>query len=93
MDKMEELKSKITTLIEGTQDTKLIESLASVNETIKGLEDEHKSLMDKNVELAKSYKNAILHGGFTDKPVEDATGTKVVDFDTMLKEFISKENK
>lgn len=94
MAKLEDLKKQVATLIEGTQDTKLIESLASINESIKGVEEEQTALYKKNEELAKSYKNAILHGGYTDKPIEDTTGTKVVDFDTMLKEFInSKENK
>lgn len=93
MDKLEELKKQVATLIEGTQDTDLIKSLASINDSIKGVEEEHKTLLNKNVELATSYKNAILHGGFNDKPLEDTTGTKVVDFETMLNEFIKKENK
>ncbi len=90
MDRLNELKEQIKVLLEGTQDTELIKSLASINDTIQGVEEEHTQLMNKNVELAKSYKDAILHGGFDNKQTEDATGTKVVDFDQMLKEFINK---
>lgn len=94
MDKLNELKEQLKVLIDNTQDTELIKSIASINDTVKGIEDEQNQLLNKNMELAKSYKDAILHGGFTNKPVEDATGTKVVDFDTMLNEFLNKkENK
>lgn len=93
MDKLTELKEQVKVLLEGTQDTDLIKSLASINDTIQGVEEEQSKLMDKNVELASKYKEAILHGGFTDKPVEDTTGTKVVDFDTMLKDYIKEIHK
>lgn len=93
MDKLSELKEQIKVLLEGTQDTELIKSLASINDTIHGVEEEQTQLMNKNTELAKSYKEAILHGGYTDKPVEDATGTKVVDFDNMLSDFIKGDIK
>lgn len=93
MDKLNELKEQLKVLIDNTEDTELIKSIASINDTVKGIEDEQNQLLNKNMELAKSYKEAILHGGFTSKPVEDATGTKVVDFDTMLNDFLKKENK
>lgn len=90
MDKLTELKEQIKVLLEGTQDTELIKSLASINNTIEGVEQEQSALFKKNEELAKSYKDAILHGGFDNKQTEDATGTKVVDFDQMLNDFINK---
>lgn len=95
MDKLEELKSQLKSLLDETQDTELIKKYSSMNDTITSVESEQKALADKNVELAKAYKDAILHGGFNSKPVEDVGGTKPLDFDTMLKEFISnsKENK
>lgn len=94
MDKLSELKEQLKVLIDNTQDTELIKSIASINDTVKGIEDEQNQLLNKNMELAQSYKDAILHGGFTTKPVEDTIGTKVVDFDTMLNEFLNKkENK
>ncbi len=91
MDKLGTLKEQIKVLLEGTQDTELIKSLASINDTIQGVEEEQTQLMNKNSELAKSYKEAIIHGGYTDKPVEDAIGTKVVDFDTMLEDYLNKK--
>lgn len=91
MDKLTELKEQVKVLLEGTQDTELIKSLASINNTIEGVEQEQSALFKKNEELAKSYKDAILHGGFDNKQTEDATGTKVVDFDQMLNDFISKK--
>lgn len=90
MDKLTELKEQVKVLLEGTQDTELIKSLASINNTIEGVEQEQSALFKKNEELAKSYKDAILHGGFDNKQTEDATGTKVVDFDQMLNDFINK---
>lgn len=93
MDKLTELKEQLKVLLDNTQEPELIKSIASITDTVKGIEDEQTQLLNKNVELAKSYKEAILHGGFTDKPVEDTTGTKVVDFDSMLNDFINKENK
>lgn len=93
MDKLSELKEQIKVLLEGTQDVDLIKSISSISDTIQGVEDEQKAILDKNVELSKAYKEAILHGGFNNKPIEDTTGTKVVDFDTMLNDFINKENK
>lgn len=91
MDKLTELKEQVKVLLEGTQDTELIKSLASINNTIEGVEQEQSALFKKNEELAKSYKDAILHGGFDNKQTEDATGTKVVDFDQMLNDFINKK--
>lgn len=93
MDKLSELKEQVKVLLEGTQDTDLIQSLASINDTIQGVEKEQSQLMDKNVELAEKYKEAILHGGFNKEPIEDTTGTKVVDFDNMLKDYIKEINK
>lgn len=91
MDKLNELKEQIKVLLEGTQDTELIKSLASISNTIEGVEKEQNDIVNKNVELAKSYKDAILHGGFDNKQTEDATGTKVVDFDQMLNDFINRK--
>lgn len=91
MDKLTELKEQIKVLLEGTQDTELIKSLASINDTIQGVEQEQSDMLNKNVELSKAYKEAILHGGYTSKPIEDTTGTKVVDFDQMLEEFINNK--
>lgn len=90
MDKLNELKEQFKVLIEGTEDTELIKSLASIQDTINGVEEEQNTLLNKHAELSKAYKEAILHGGYTNKPVEDATGTKVVDFDTMLNDFIKE---
>ncbi len=90
MDKLGELKEQLKSLLDETQDTELIKKYSSMNDTLAGVESEQKALADKNVELAKAYKEAILHGGFNTKPVEDITGTKVVDFDTMLNDFIEK---
>lgn len=91
MDKLTELKEQIKVLLEGTQDTELIKSLASINDTIQGVEQEQSDMLNKNVELSKAYKEAILHGGYTNKPIEDTTGTKVVDFDQMLEDFINNK--
>lgn len=91
MNNLEELKEQIKVLLEASEDTQLIKSLATIQNTIQGVEEEHNQLMNKNQELAKSYKDAILHGGFTNKPIEDTTGTKVVDFDTMLNDFINNK--
>lgn len=88
MDKLNELKEQFKVLIEGTEDTELIKQYASIQDTINGVDEEQNTLLNKYADLSKAYKEAILHGGYTDKPVEDATGTKVVDFDTMLNDYI-----
>lgn len=91
MNNLEELKEQLKVLLEASEDTELIKSLAAIQNTVQGVEEEQNQLMNKNQELAKSYKDAILHGGFTNKPIEDITGTKVVDFDTMLNEFLNNK--
>lgn len=90
MDKLNELKEQFKVLIEGTEDTELIKTYASIQDTINGVDEEQNTLLNKYADLSKAYKEAILHGGYTNKPVEDATGTKVVDFDTMLNDFIKE---
>lgn len=90
MDKLNELKEQLKVLIEGTEDTELIKTYASIQDTINGVDEEQNTLLNKYADLSKAYKEAILHGGYTNKPVEDATGTKVVDFDTMLNDFIKE---
>lgn len=88
MDNLTTLKDQIKVLLEATEDTELIKSLASIQNTVSSVEEDQAQLMNKNQELAKSYKDAIIHGGYTTKPAEDTTGTKVVDFDNMLEEFL-----
>ena len=91
MDKLNELKEQIKVLLEGTEDTELIKSIASINDKLQEVEDEQNTLMEKNTKLAKAYKDSIMYGGFNSKPVEDTTGTKVVDFVTMLNEFLKEK--
>lgn len=94
MGKLEELKNLVAGMFENATDKSSIENLAKLNNTISEVEAEQASLVDKNAELIKSYKDLVKHTSFNDaKTIEQAKTqvSKPVSFEDALRNFIANK--
>ena len=64
MKSVDELKTKITELLDKTQDKEMIAALTSVGETIKTIEADTTALEKDNRELLDDYKEMLKHTSF-----------------------------
>lgn len=94
------IETLLNTLINGTEDKTTLETLGSLKSEIQALDKEQEtvrhqlSLLEEDNKFYKeAYRESIKFGGFktesTPKP-ETPEMPKSVDFDSMLKDFISK---
>lgn len=106
MSKLEELKQMISGLFEAATDKSTIDKVAAINNKLGDLEQEHKSLEDRDAEILKSYKDLIQHtavGGNQDVSKsstveEDISGNESLDLDAMfstssIQKFLAESRK
>lgn len=95
------IETLLNTLINNTEDKNTLETLGSLKSEIQALDKEQEtvrhqiSLLEEDNKFYKdAYRESIKFGGFktehTAKP-EEPEIIKTVDFDSMLKDFMSKE--
>jgi len=95
MSKLEELRSLVSEMFKAAEEKQQIEQLSVINNTIAEVEKEQQSLMDKNTELIKSYKDLVQHTSFNDaskRPVDQISPTPV-SFESALNDFMAKSQK
>lgn len=94
MSKLEQLKQQVAEMFEGTEDKATIEKLAAINNSIAEVTAEQQSLVDKNAELIKSYKDLVKHTSFKDAskaPGDTVTGAPTFTFEEALANFMSNK--
>lgn len=67
MSKLTELKQMVAELFQAATDKTIIEKSALVSNKLEEVAQENQELVDKQAELLKDYKEAILHTSFTKK--------------------------
>ena len=88
---LEELKNAVASAFEGSDTKESVDALVNINAAIKGLEDERKTLMDKQRELISAYKDAVMNPGISAKADPEPTQLekKVETLD--LADFVQKQ--
>lgn len=92
MSRLEELRQQVAEMFKDATDKVQIEQLAAINNSIDEVNREQQSLMDKNAELIKSYKDLVQHTSFKDHIANDSVpGTHEVSFEEALDNFLAKK--
>lgn len=90
---LEKLRSLVNESFKEESTPEKIKEMARYEEAIKEAEAEEKALIDSQAELVKDYKELVMAQGNSKPPVDDgAPSGKAPSFDSMLKEFETKEN-
>lgn len=93
MGKLDELRQLVAESFKAATEQQDIERLAKINNAIEDVSKEQESLVAKNAELIKSYKDLISHTSFqvdSGKVTDDVAPTPV-SFEDALKSFMSKK--
>lgn len=95
MSRLEELRQLVADMFEGATEKEQIEKFATLNNAIDGVSKEQDSLVAKNADLIKSYKELVKHTSFStgDKPVDGIGGTPLVSIDEALKQTLANMKK
>lgn len=94
MSKLEQLRQQVAEAFEKAEDKASIEKLAAINNSIQEAQEEFDSLVDKNADLIKSYKDLVQHTSFKDvdkKPGDTVTGAPTFTFEEALQNFMSNQ--
>lgn len=91
MTKLEQLRQIVATAFENAVEKEDIETLATINNAIDEVNNEEQSLIDKNAELIKSYKDLVKHTSFKDNklPEDTVSGGNAPSFEEALQTFMS----
>lgn len=93
MKSVDELKNKISELLDKAQDKDMIAALTSVGETIKTIEADTTALEKDNRELLDDYKEMIKHTSFRVDKDPERGADEPVTFDSLFDKAIAEANK
>lgn len=71
MDKIEELRTQLATMLDKTEDKDMISDITNMTNSLNAIEEENKSLDSKYRELLGNYKEVIKHTSFKPKSNEE----------------------
>jgi len=95
MGALDKLKSIVADSFKEATDTESVKKLALIQNAIGDVEKEIEEKDADTKQLAKDYKDLLLHQGNNKQVKEDIPSGKPVDFDSLLNEAVlkDKENK
>lgn len=95
MTRLEQLRDTVAKAFEDATDKAKIDQGAKIIAEIELAQQEEKALLDKNAELAKSYREMVIYGQ-SDKAKEAPKSDEkppLPTFDQLLEKYSIKENK
>lgn len=97
--KLQQLKDLVADSFKDANDKTTIENAAKIQAKIEEIEQEQNEILEKNKDLAKAYREAILHTSVKPNPniqnaanATDATGESPVSVEAFLADWKIKNN-